>query len=322
MAYSYLKLGARGEDVKTLQQMLLSGGYDIDVDGVFGEKTQDAVKAYQAANALNADGAADDATWAKLSASFKRPDAGYAPAQLSTAGKVNYLEQNRPAAYVSGYAQQIDDLLGKVMNREAFKYDPVNDEMYRRYRDQYTYQGERAMNNALGAASTLSGGYLNSYAAGAGNQMYQDYMARLSGEIPALYKLALSAYDAEGERLTGALDALTDADNQAYKRYLEDTDAYNDALDYYYKKLKDEIAQASKKSSGGTASASKTTPATDTTKASAIDNKPAVKLPALKPTPKLLTEYEFKRKKLANTASLKPYANYAAYVSAMQNSQH
>lgn len=244
MAYSYLKLGAEGDDVMTLQKLLSASGFELDADGVFGERMERSVKAYQAANGLKADGTINEATWAKLAAKDAPRDAGYVPANLTTSGKVSYLEQNRPGAYQSDYARQIEDLLSQVMNREAFSYNPANDEMYKRYRDKYVYQGEKAMNHSIGVASALSGGYSNSYATSAGKQAYQDYMTALNDEIPALYKLALSAYDAEGDRLSGALSALSDADAAAYKRYLEDIDAYNDALNYYYKKYKDEQARA------------------------------------------------------------------------------
>lgn len=305
MAYSYLKLGAEGDEVKTLQKLLSANGFETRADGVFGNETEKAVKAYQAANQLTADGAANEATWAKLTAPGERRGAGYTPPNLSAAAKVTYLEQNRPGAYESGYARQIDELLNQVMRREAFDYDPANDEMYKRYRDQYTYQGEKAMNHAIGVSSALSGGYANSYAASAGNQAYQDYMAALGGEIPALYKLALSAYDAEGDRLESALSQLSDADAAAYKRYLDDTDAYNDALDYYYKKLKDEQAQAGKKSSGASAAAK-------------AEPTPPPASPPPPPLANILTEYEFFRRKSAGAASLKPYADYAEYVAAME----
>ena len=45
--YKQVGYGSQGEDVKTLQEMLNSSGYSLDVDGVFGSKTQAAVKDYQ-----------------------------------------------------------------------------------------------------------------------------------------------------------------------------------------------------------------------------------------------------------------------------------
>ena len=57
-----LKLGSRGNDVMTLQNLL--GG--LTVDGIFGKKTQAAVRAFQAARGLKADGIVGKLTWAAL----------------------------------------------------------------------------------------------------------------------------------------------------------------------------------------------------------------------------------------------------------------
>ena len=56
-----LKLGSEGEDVKKLQIKL-----GVDPIGKFGPKTDAAVKAWQSANGLTADGVVGPATWAKL----------------------------------------------------------------------------------------------------------------------------------------------------------------------------------------------------------------------------------------------------------------
>lgn len=56
-----LKLGSEGEDVKKLQIKL-----GVDPIGKFGPKTDAAVKAWQSANGLAADGVVGPATWAKL----------------------------------------------------------------------------------------------------------------------------------------------------------------------------------------------------------------------------------------------------------------
>ncbi len=54
-----LKLGTRGEEVRYLQNMLLSMGYDIGhagADGIFGRDTESAVRLFQKSNALSVDG--------------------------------------------------------------------------------------------------------------------------------------------------------------------------------------------------------------------------------------------------------------------------
>ena len=56
-----LKIGTKGEEVKKLQQAL-----GILADGIFGVKTEDAVKAFQKSNNLKVDGIVGPMTWALL----------------------------------------------------------------------------------------------------------------------------------------------------------------------------------------------------------------------------------------------------------------
>lgn len=56
-----LKIGSKSEDVKKLQAKL-----GLGADGDFGPGTDKAVKAWQQANGLTADGVVGDATWAKM----------------------------------------------------------------------------------------------------------------------------------------------------------------------------------------------------------------------------------------------------------------
>lgn len=57
-----LKRGSRGNEVKEVQSLL--GG--LTVDGIFGKKTEAAVRAFQAANGLKVDGIVGKQTWAAL----------------------------------------------------------------------------------------------------------------------------------------------------------------------------------------------------------------------------------------------------------------
>lgn len=70
-----LENGAKGEQVKTLQRLLLALGYKMTsasgktsygVDGSFGGATERAVRAFQKAKGLSVDGVVGKNTWAKL----------------------------------------------------------------------------------------------------------------------------------------------------------------------------------------------------------------------------------------------------------------
>lgn len=56
-----LKRGSKGNEVVQVQTLL-----GIDADGIFGKKTEAAVKAFQAANGLKVDGIVGKQTWAAL----------------------------------------------------------------------------------------------------------------------------------------------------------------------------------------------------------------------------------------------------------------
>lgn len=67
--------GSSGADVKKLQEALVAAGYDVGstgADGVYGAKTEAAVKAYQKANGLTVDGIAGKNT---LGALYSKPAA-------------------------------------------------------------------------------------------------------------------------------------------------------------------------------------------------------------------------------------------------------
>ena len=51
-----IKLGSRGESVKTLQKLLNSYGFNIKEDGYFGAKTEAAVKSLQSRLNIVSDG--------------------------------------------------------------------------------------------------------------------------------------------------------------------------------------------------------------------------------------------------------------------------
>lgn len=66
--YRQVGYGSTGSAVSQLQTVLNQHGYDLAVDGIFGEKTQAAVRDYQKKNNLKLDGIAGKETWGSLMA--------------------------------------------------------------------------------------------------------------------------------------------------------------------------------------------------------------------------------------------------------------
>ncbi|WP_427016822.1 caspase family protein [Pseudarthrobacter sp. P1] len=61
-----IRRGSTGEHVTYLQQRLSDLGYRLSIDGIFGPGTESAVRSFQRANALTADGIVGPLTWAAL----------------------------------------------------------------------------------------------------------------------------------------------------------------------------------------------------------------------------------------------------------------
>jgi lysozyme len=92
-AQPVLKAGADGKAVKRLQRALTDAGHAVAVDGDFGPATKRAVKAFQAAKGLTADGVVGPATWAALGVR----------AQASTGGANGGVRLSRKGAAFIGH---------------------------------------------------------------------------------------------------------------------------------------------------------------------------------------------------------------------------
>lgn len=125
--------------------------------------------------------------------------------------------------YQSQYQAQMDDLYQRILGRPAFTYDVANDPMYQQYKNQYVQQGQQAMQDTVGNAAALTGGYGNSWATTAGSQAYQGYLQQLNSMIPELEQRAYERYGQEGQEMRQNLGMLQGLDETAYGRYNEGT---------------------------------------------------------------------------------------------------
>jgi peptidoglycan hydrolase-like protein with peptidoglycan-binding domain len=65
-AYAGIGPGAQGDLVVWAQEHLVGAGYHISVDGGYGPQTQSAVRRFQSAHHLHADGVLGNITWSVL----------------------------------------------------------------------------------------------------------------------------------------------------------------------------------------------------------------------------------------------------------------
>lgn len=167
---------------------------------------------------------------------LKIKPASYAQSPSVQTAHQNYqtAQAQKPQSYQSAYSAQIDELLNKVLNRKAFTYDMNADPMYQQYKNNYVNLGLQAARDVTGAASALTGGYGNSYAATAGNQAYQNYLGQLNGIVPSLYAQAAQTYQNQGTDMYNNLSALQGQESSAYGKYRDQVGDYYNNLNAQY----------------------------------------------------------------------------------------
>lgn len=255
--YTMVAYGSQGSAVRQLQNELNKRGYGLAEDGIFGKKTRSAVRDYQKKNGLTmVDGIAGDETWGSLlsAAAVQEPqltptaqgtfvtaaestpraevtagtarrlrelEQGYTPSDEVTAARAyrDSVAAMEPGAYQSRFEEKLQELYDQIAGREAFDYDPEEDEAYRRYAKLYAAKGAAAMEDTLGKAASLTGGYGSSYAQSAGQQAYNGYLQELAALVPELRQAALAEYRQEGQALADQYSILSQREKNDYARY-------------------------------------------------------------------------------------------------------
>lgn len=248
--YSYNK-----EDTAYAQKVLNQfGGYGLAIDGIYGVKTQAAVKKFQKKNGLTVDGILGKNTWAALekyvtaqnkttqkaeaqkTETAKPPAAAYDPEKdKAYQSLLRQIETEKKALAAienpfSDYESRLNALAAQQANR-AFTYDMANDPLYQQYKQQFTRQGQLAMLDTLGKTASLTGGFGSSYGQLLGQQAYQNYTEKLGSVMPELYGMALDRYDAQSDALQDRYDGMLDAAKLAYSDYESSKKTRQNAID-------------------------------------------------------------------------------------------
>ena len=140
------------------------------------------------------------------------------------------VQSEKPGGYVSGWDKELDALYDQIASRGAFSYDLGTDPVYRQYREQYQSAGRMAMEDTMGRAAALTGGYGSSYGQQAGQQAYNAYLQKLNEAVPELYAQAREQYDREGSALYDRYDLVRSRDVSDYARYRDRVSDYYAAL--------------------------------------------------------------------------------------------
>ena len=161
-------------------------------------------------------------------------EGGYTPgsAVQQAQAYLNQVQSRRPGEYQSQWDGELTELYNRIANRKPFSYDIGTDPVYQQYREQYQRQGRLAMQDTMGQAAALTGGYGSTYGEQVGQQAYNAYLQNLNDVVPDLYNAAYNRYRDEGTDLYNQYGLLSDRENQAYSRY-------RDAVNDYYADLSD-----------------------------------------------------------------------------------
>ena len=144
------------------------------------------------------------------------------------AERLAQLEAQKPGDWTGGqYGQQMQDALDAIRNRKKFCYDLNSDALYQQYKDKYVQQGRQAMQDTMGQAAALTGGYASTYGQAVGQQQYDAYLQQLNDVVPELYQMAYQQYQDEGDRMQQQYGMLGDLADDEYSKY---RDAYNQWL--------------------------------------------------------------------------------------------
>ena len=161
----------------------------------------------------------DQNTWNKINSTFSSSNA-YKEAMAFTQGLLDKLSTGK-----TSYTDQIKDLMGQIQNREDFEYDVDNDALFQQALASAMSSGKSAMQDTIGQASALTGGYASTYATSAGNQAYNAFIEDAYNNLPEYYQMALDAYQMEGQEMYNQLAMLNQADQTEYQRLYDSWNA-------------------------------------------------------------------------------------------------
>lgn len=154
----------------------------------------------------------DQSTWDAINTKFTEPDA-YTQAMNYTNSYLEKLSSGK-----TSYTDRINALMDEIQNRDKFEYDADTDTLFQQALASAMSSGKTAMQDTIGQASALTGGYGSTYATSAGNQAYNSFIEDAYSNLPEYYQMAMEAYQMEGDEMYKQLSMLNDADATEYQR--------------------------------------------------------------------------------------------------------
>ena len=174
-----------------------------------------------------------DSTINKMNSSFTIPSA-VTEADMYISQQLQKIQSGK-----TSYTDDVKNMMDKIMNREKFSYDVDNDPLFQQALASAMNSGKQAMQDTIGQASALTGGYGSTYATSVGNQSYNAYIEDAYDNLPQYYEMAWNQYQAEGDEMYRQLGMFTDADDREFNR----TVTGYEATSQYRNRMYDEAYQ-------------------------------------------------------------------------------
>ncbi len=182
-----------------------------------------------------------DDVWDAINSKFEVPSA-VTEADAWLSGQLEKIQSGK-----TSYSDQVRDMMDKIMNREKFSYDVDTDPLFQQALASAMNSGKQAMQDTIGQASALTGGYGSSYATTAGNQAYNAFIEDAYDNLPQYYQMAMDAYQMEGEEMYRQYGMLSTEDEKEFNRNITAYDAtyqhrnqlYNEAYGQYRDSISD-----------------------------------------------------------------------------------
>ena len=134
----------------------------------------------------------------------------------------------------TSWTDQYNDAMNKYLNREDFEYDVDKDPLFQQALASAMNSGKSAMQDTIGQASALTGGYGSTYATSVGNQAYNAFIEDAYNNLPEYYNMALQAYQSEGQELANQVALLSEADAREFQKMLSSYEINASNVDQMY----------------------------------------------------------------------------------------
>lgn len=142
-----------------------------------------------------------------------KPSEAYNQAMAYTNQLLSQLSSGR-----TSYTDKVNAMMDQIANRDKFSYDPDTDPLFQQYLQNSMESGKKAMNDTIGQASALTGGYGSTYATAAANGAYNNYVEDAYDNLTDYYNAALNTYESETQDLYNKLGMYNTADQTEYDR--------------------------------------------------------------------------------------------------------